>query len=206
MARSTQARPDKGPREATESSPRNNRTVFLIAGLTVFAVLVIAAFAVLSAAGGGDAQSFTPNDQSLLPVGSQAPDLTAETVDGDSVSLDETGGEGATMLVFFATWCPHCNNEAPVIRELESRYEDLRVVMVGIDGRDDPGKVREFVEQYGITGPAVYRPSLGSTYQVSGYPTTYVLNGDGEVVAAHSGEAPRGVYEGWIEEALGSDG
>ena len=206
MARSTQARPDKGPREATESSSRNNRTVFLIAGLTVFAVLVIAAFAVLSAAGGGDAQSFMPNDQSLLPVGPQAPDLTAETVDGDSVSLGETGREGATMLVFFATWCPHCNNEAPVIRELESRYEDLRVVMVGIDDRDDPGKVREFVEQYGITGPAVYRPSLGSTYQVSGYPTTYVLNGDGEVVAAHSGEAPRDVYEGWIEEALGSDG
>ncbi len=106
------------------------------------------------------------------------------------------------MLVFFATWCPHCNNETPIISDLEGQYEDLRIIMVGMDGRDDPGKVREFVERYGIEGPAVYRSSLGPTYLVSGYPTNYVLDGGNEVMAAHSGEAPRGAYEGWIEEAL----
>jgi hypothetical protein len=74
--------------------------------------------------------------------------------------------------------------------------------MVGIDGEDNPEKVREFVEEYDIESPAVYEPALGSEYRVSGYPTTYVLNKDNEVIGAHSGEAPRGVYEGWIEEAL----
>ena len=57
----------------------------------------------------------------------------------------------------------------------------------GTDGQDDPEKVREFVDRYDIESPAVYQPSLGSTYQVSGYPTTYVLDGEGEIVAAHSG-------------------
>ena len=110
------------------------------------------------------------------------------------------------MLVFFATWCPHCNKEAPILNDLEVQHEELRVIMVGIDGRDDPGKVRDFVDRYGIEGPAVYDPSLGSTYQVSGFPTTYVLDENREIVAAHSGEAPREVYEGWIEEALGTSG
>ena len=205
MARSTQTVPSKGSGEGAGSSRRVNRTLLLVAGLTALVILTIAAFAVLSAAGGGDAQSFTPNDQGLLPVGSQAPGFSAETVGGGEVSVGEGDGE-ATMLVFFATWCPHCNNEAPVISELEEQYEDLRVVMVGIDDRDDPGKVREFVERYGIEGPAVYQPSLGDTYRVSGYPTTYVLNGDGEMVAAHSGEAPGEVYEGWVREAIGSGG
>ena len=205
MARSTQTATSKGSGEGAVSPRRQNRTLFLVAGITAFVILAIAAFAVLSASGGGDAQSFTPNDQGLLPVGSQAPGFTAETVEGGEVSVGEGDGE-ATMLVFFATWCPHCNNEAPVISELEGQYEDLRVVMVGIDDRDDPGKVREFVERYGIEGPAIYQPSLGDTYQVSGYPTTYVLNGDGEVVAAHSGEAPEDVYEGWVQEAIGSGG
>ena len=50
--------------------------------------------------------------------------------------------------------------------------------------------------------PAVYDPALGPEYGVSGYPTTYVLDGENRVVGAHSGEAPREVYEGWIEEAL----
>ena len=204
MARSTQTKSSKGQREAIESPSGSNRNVvFLLVGLTALAVLGIVAFAVLSAAGGRDAGNFTPNDEGLIPVGSKAPDFTAETVGGGEVSVGD-GGAGATMLVFFATWCPHCNNEAPIISDLESQYEDLRVVMVGIDGQDDPEKVREFVERYDIAGPAVYQPSLSSTYQVSGYPTTYVLNGDDEAVAAHSGEVPRNVYENWIEEALRS--
>lgn len=196
---------DESPHKVPGDSPGSNKmVVLLLAGLTTLVILAIATFAVLSVAGGESARSFAPNDSGLLPVGSEAPGFTAETVEGAGFSLADDGGEEATMLVFFATWCPHCNNEAPVISELESRYEGLRVVMVGIDGRDDPSKVREFVEHHGIEGPAIYQPSLGPTYRVSGYPTTYVLNGDDEVVAAHSGEAPRSVYEGWIEEALDS--
>lgn len=204
MARSTQTKLGKGLRGDAASPSGGNRTVvFLLAGITALVVLGIVAFAVLSAAGGEDAGNFMPNDEGLLSVGSEAPDFTAETVEGGEVSVGDDSA-GATMLVFFATWCPHCNDEAPTISDLESQYEDLRVVMVGIDSRDDPEMVREFVERYDIASPAVYQPSLGSIYQVSGYPTTYVLNGDDEVVAAHSGEAPRSVYESWIEEALGS--
>ena len=181
------------------------RTVILLfVGATVFAVLMIAVLAVLNAAGVG-AGNFTPNDGGLLPVGSEAPGFNAETVRGGGDVTMGDGSEPATMLVFFATWCPHCNNEAPTISDLERQYDDLRVVMVGIDGHDNTAKVREFVDRYDIAGPAVYRPSLGSTYQVSGYPTTYVLNSEDKIVAAHSGEAPKKSYESWIEEALGSE-
>jgi thiol-disulfide isomerase/thioredoxin len=182
----------------TGGNKGNRRTVFLVAGLTALAVLATLAFAALVTAGNP-----TPNDRPLLPIGSEAPEFASETVDGGSFSLGDAGGDEATMLVFFATWCPHCQHEAPIISELESRYEDLQVVMVGIDRRDDPGKVRGFVKNYGIEGPALYEPSLASTYRVSGYPTIYVLDGNGEVKAAHSGEAPREIYEGWIGEALG---
>jgi thiol-disulfide isomerase/thioredoxin len=106
------------------------------------------------------------------------------------------------MLVFFATWCPHCNEEAPTLSELQGEYEDLRIIMLGIDDQDDPALVREFVDSYGIESPAAYDPSLGPVYQVSGYPTIYVVNGNQEIVAAHSGEIPKGVLESWVEEAL----
>jgi thiol-disulfide isomerase/thioredoxin len=177
-----------------------NRTIMLgLAGFTALVIVVIAGLAVFSTTGGGGGGNFTPNDEGLIPVGEQAPGFTAQTVGGGSVSV---GDGGATMLVFFATWCPHCQREAPVMSELESQYDGLRMVMVGIDAEDDPEKVRRFVKEYDIESPAVYEPSLGSEYGVSGYPTVYVLDEDNRVVGAHSGEAPREVYEGWIEEAL----
>ncbi len=187
---------------AKKGSSGANRVVMLVlAGFTALVIVAIAALAVLSTTGGDGAQSFTPNDDGLIPAGEKAPAFTAETVGGGSVSVGEGGAE-ATMLVFFATWCPHCQDEAPVMSELESQYDGLRMVMVGIDGEDDAEKVRRFVEEYDIESPAVYEPELGAEYGVSGYPTTYVLDGENRVVGAHSGEAPREVYEGWIEEAL----
>jgi cytochrome c biogenesis protein CcmG, thiol:disulfide interchange protein DsbE len=198
----------KGSGKVGKKAPSGtDRSIMLVlAGFTALVIVVIAAMAVLSTTGGsGNAGNFTPRDEGLIPVGDKAPSFTAETVDGGSVSVGEGGGQGeaqATMLVFFATWCPHCQHEAPILSELESQYDGLRMVMIGIDGEDNPEKVREFAEQYGIESPAVYEPTLGSEYRVPGYPTTYVLDEGNEVVGAHSGEAPRKVYEGWIEEAL----
>jgi thiol-disulfide isomerase/thioredoxin len=210
MARNTLS--DKGPKkksgrkigdkELKEASGSNRPLVLALAGFTVVAIVVIALLAVVSAGSGGDAENFTPNDQGLIPVGEKVPEFSGENVNGGgNVSL---GGE-ATMLVFFASWCPHCQNEAPVISELESQYEGLDVIMAGVDGQqgDDAEAVRQFVETYDIESPAIYQPALGEEYNVRGFPTVYVLNGEDEVVGAHSGEAPREVYEGWIEEALG---
>lgn len=203
MARTTPSAGKGRGKTARKTAPGGNRNITLIlAGFTALVVAAIAAFAVLSTSG-GEAGNFTPNDEGLIPVGEKAPGFTAETAGGENVSVGgEAGGAEATMLVFFATWCPHCQKEAPVISELEEQYEGLRVVMVGIDGEDDPGKVQEFADEYGIEGPAVYEPSVGTEYGVPGYPTVYVLDGNDEVVGAHAGEAPREVYEGWIEEAL----
>jgi thiol-disulfide isomerase/thioredoxin len=184
-----------------DSSGANRVVMLILAAFTALVIVAIAALAVFSTTGGDGAQSFTPNDEGLIPAGEKAPAFTVETVGGGSVSVGE-GGAQATMLVFFATWCQHCQDEAPVMSELESQYDGLRMVMVGIDGEDDPRKVQQFVEEYDIESPAVYEPELGTEYGVSGYPTTYVLDGENRVVGAHSGEAPREVYEGWIEEAL----
>jgi len=190
-------------RKAPSEADKSIRLVLV--GFTALVIVIIAAVAVFSTTSGGNAKNFTPNIEGLIPVGDKAPPFTAGTVGGGSVSVGE-GGPPATMLIFFATWCPHCQHEAPILSELESQYDGLRMVIVGIDSEDNPNKVQKFVEKYDIESPAVYEPSLGSEYGVSGYPTTYVLDEGNKVVGAHSGEAPREVYEGWIEEALGSGG
>src|SRR5262249_43649364 len=55
----------------------------------------------------------------LLPVGAQAPDFTLRTPTGTSVSLRDLRGK-AVLLELFATWCPHCNAEAPHLKQLSA--------------------------------------------------------------------------------------
>ncbi|MDX5892728.1 TlpA family protein disulfide reductase [Rubrobacter radiotolerans] len=213
MARNTTSDKNKAPgkkgrivsnKEVKQATSGSRPLVLALAGFTAVAIVVLVVIAVLSAGGGESASDFTPNDQGLIQPGETAPAFTAENLNGGG-TFDLEGGQNATMLVFFATWCPHCQNEAPVISELEEQYEarGLEVVMVGIDGQDTPEGVRQFSENFDIQSPTVYDPQLGGEYSVSGYPTTYVLDGERRVVGAHSGEAPREVFEGWIEEALG---
>jgi len=202
MAQKAPIREKKSPAQTPGDGSR--RVVLLLAGITALVVAGIAAFAVLSAGGAGGT-GFTADSEGLIQPGEQAPEFTAETVNGAGEVTVGGDGQGATMLVFFASWCPHCQNEAPTVAELEEGYgERLRVVMVGVDGTqgDTPEAVRGFVERYGIEGPAVYRPSLGETYRISSYPTVYVLDGEGRIVAAHQGEAPEEAMRAWIEEAL----
>jgi thiol-disulfide isomerase/thioredoxin len=192
---------DKGSGEGGNS----NRVVILLAGLTVVVIAAIAAFAfALGGSGGGGSVALDENG--LISAGSQAPGFTAETLNGGgSVTVGGDGDEAATLLVFFASWCPHCQAEAPTIAELEKEYEgDLRVVMAGIDETqgDTPEKVRGFVERFGIEGPAVYEPALGEEYQVAGYPTLYVLDGEGKVVDGYTGEVPKETLEASIQEAI----
>ncbi|MGF1472541.1 MAG: TlpA family protein disulfide reductase [Rubrobacteraceae bacterium] len=205
MTRNTLSKKGPGKSRKSPSSGNNRGLVLVLAGFTAAAIVVVALVAIFSTTGSGNAGNFTPNDQGLLEVGSQAPDFTAESVDGGGVSLG--GGDyDATMLVFFATWCPHCQEEAPIISDLEGEYENLQIIMAGIDNTqgDNPQAVREFVDQYDISSPAIYDPPLGLEYEVSAYPTVYFIDSSGEIVAANSGEAPREVYEDWAEEALNS--
>jgi len=177
----------------------------LLVGLTAFVVAAIGVTALLAGTGGsggssGASGSFTPNDEGLIQPGEQAPQTTAETLSGGGITLP-TPSDGPTLITFFATWCPHCNDEAPVLSDLSRENEDLDVVMAGMDGEDDPQKIEQFVEEYDIQGQAFYEPSVGQTYQVTGYPTTYVIDGSGEVVGANSGETPEAVLQGWIDQA-----
>lgn len=191
----------KTPRKTAPKGSGDRTLLLVLGGFTALVVIAMAVFAYLNTPGAR--QGSAGEEQGLLPVGAKAPGFSAETVTGEEVSLANKGEKRATMLVFFATWCPGCKEEAPVLADLARGHEDLRIIMVGIDGRDDPGKVRGFVERYGIEAPAVYQPSLGSTYKVSGYPTTYLLNGDEEVVFARSGKIPGEVLESKIDAALG---
>ena len=199
----------KGPDKPRKNAPSggNRGIIVVLVGFTAAAIIAIAGFAVLTTNSGVNAGNFTPNNAGLLELGTQAPGFTAETVGGGNLSAGDDSGDGkAMMLVFFATWCPHCQNEAPIISDMKSQYPDLQVVMVGTDDvqGDNPAKVREFVDRYDISSHTIYDPSLGPRYNVVGYPTVYFIDGSEEIVAANSGEAPREVYEDWAEEALNS--
>jgi peroxiredoxin len=145
-----------------------------------------------------------PSNPNLLAVGTTAPAFTLKTPQGASVSLSQYRGK-AVLLEFFATWCPHCNAEAPHLHKLYASLPKglYAFVSVNADGETAPS-VFAFHRYYGLQYPALV--DRGSTpgsfngqgsagpvttdYRVEAFPTFYVIDALGQIAWRGDGEQP----------------
>jgi cytochrome c biogenesis protein CcmG, thiol:disulfide interchange protein DsbE len=143
----------------------------------------------------------------IVPEGSLAPPLVAETLEGGSLSLASLQGK-VVVVNFWATWCPPCREEIPSLLRTVKALEAEGVVLVAVNTDDVPGQkdvVRRFVRQFPQLGPSVVlgRPELGAAYHVRALPSVFIIDRTGRVVSSHQGQATEAQLEGWLAEALG---
>lgn len=137
-------------------------------------------------------------------VGQAAPALEAVDLDGRRWSLDDADGR-LVWVNFWATWCPPCRTEMPMMQRLHERFGD-RVLILGVDFGEEPSAVADFVESYDITYPILLDPTLENFYRWSpqfGLPRHYFIGEDGVVVREIPGELPPAEMVRILDELLG---
>jgi thiol-disulfide isomerase/thioredoxin len=144
------------------------------------------------------------SDPTLLRVGSLAPRFLLRTPTGAKVDLRSLRGK-AVLLEFFATWCPHCNAEAPHLVALARSLPASRYAFLSVDADGETApSVLAFHIYYGFDFPALLDPSsdpgsfhspggpgpVTRAYRVHVFPTFYALSPSGRVSWAAEGEQP----------------
>lgn len=119
-----------------------------------------------------------------------APDFKLTDQYGITHSLSEYRGK-VVFLNFWATWCPPCRAEMPAIQEIfeESlEQEDKDLVILGVAfpgfGRETTEQgVKDFLQDNGYTYPVVMDTggTLIAPYYITAYPTTYMIDRDGNI-------------------------
>jgi thiol-disulfide isomerase/thioredoxin len=131
------------------------------------------------------------------------PAFLVNDMNGNPVSTAAWKGK-VVLLNFWATWCPPCRAEVPVLIDLATRYKD-RVQIVGISLDDGPEEVQQFIKETGINYPVVManREIISEYGGIPALPTLFVVNTDGNVVQKHEGLYSRDLYETEIRLLLG---
>jgi peroxiredoxin len=145
------------------------------------------------------------SDASLLKPGTTAPSFTLKTPQGQTVSLSDYKGK-AVLLELFATWCPHCQAEAPHLARLARELAPKGVQFVSVNGDgENAASVFAFHRYFASPYPALLdyqgspsgsftklgRPGPVSTaYRLQSFPTFYVIKPDGTIAWAAQGEQP----------------
>jgi cytochrome c biogenesis protein CcmG/thiol:disulfide interchange protein DsbE len=135
-----------------------------------------------------------------------APDFTLKDANGRTVTLSEYKGK-VVLLNFWATWCGPCKIEIPWFMDFEQQYKDRGFAVLGVS-MDEEGweAVKPYVEEKRINyRVALGNDSVGDLYGgIESLPTTFVIDRDGRVAAAHKGLISKSDYQNEILQLLDS--
>jgi thiol-disulfide isomerase/thioredoxin len=127
-------------------------------------------------------------DGRLLPAGAPAPDFQfTRLVDGQIARLSELSGH-IVVLEFWFTGCHPCIDALDRMEALKAEHPewDAQVELVGVSVDDKKADAdRLFKEKRWPSVSMVWAgPAVARAFRISGYPTMFVIDQDGKVVAA----------------------
>lgn len=138
-------------------------------------------------------------------------DFTLKDQFGNEHTLSDYKGK-TVFLNFWATWCGPCRSEMPDIQKLYETYEtegDNAVIILGVAApglgqeKDEAG-IKAFLDESGYTYPTLMDTTgdLFSEYGISSFPTTFMIDREGNVFGYVSGALNEDMMKNIIEQTL----
>ena len=184
--------PDDG--QTPETRRRRRRIVIVASAVVVVAVIAMLAVGLMN-------QGVPSNIQDALAAGDRpaAPSLELPVLtagdgvgpEGEDFNLEELRGS-VVVLNYWASWCPPCEAEAPILEGVARGYRERgdKVVVLGVDVEDLPASARGFIEKHQVSYPNVRDPSDATKlrFEVGSLPETFVIDADGRIALKHVGQ------------------
>ncbi|ADL05859.1 cytochrome c biogenesis protein CcdA [Lacrimispora saccharolytica] len=140
-----------------------------------------------------------------------AVDFTLTDQFGNSHSLSDYKGK-TIFLNFWATWCPPCRAEMPDIQKIYDTANidgDDALIILGVAAPDygrekDEKGIKQFLEENGYTYPVLMDQDaeLFTAYGIYSYPTTFMIDRDGNVFGYASGQLSEDTMRSIIEQTM----
>ena len=92
--------------------------------------------------------------------------------------------EQPLVVNFWASWCPPCRQEAPLLEKTWRQSAPSGVLFVGIDIQDIRGDAREFIDEFDLSYPNIREPGkeIARSYGTTGLPETFFVSSRGLIV------------------------
>ncbi len=216
MTQASEREGEGGESRSTDTSVRWQRLVAALSLLVALALLAMFGYKIAassgwvgSASGGGlqGAPGVFTSGRAVQPPFRQAPDFTLELYSGETLKLSDLRGK-PVMVNFWASWCPPCREEAPLLEETWREYREKGVVFIGVNIWDTDKDARRFLSEYGITYPNGASPAgqtpVAVNYGLTGIPETYFIDRNGEVTRKWIGPFNGEELRTFLDEILAS--
>jgi cytochrome c biogenesis protein CcmG/thiol:disulfide interchange protein DsbE len=130
----------------------------------------------------------------------EAPDSSLSVLGGEGeLSLADYRGQ-VVVLNFWASWCPPCIDELPMLERTQRRIEGRGATVLGVNYKDIPEDALHLVRRFELTFPSVRDRDgeYAEEYATLGFPETFVVDRQGRIAATRRGP----VDQHWLNSTL----
>lgn len=140
-------------------------------------------------------------------VGEPAPPFSLTTVHGETIALTSLRGQ-VVYVDFWASWCGPCRRSFPWMNEMQQRYGDRGLTIIGVNVDRRRADAEQFLKTNVARFAVVYddRGATPQAYSVKGMPSSYLIDARGTVVGVEQGfhDDRKGAIEDQIRSLLSS--
>ncbi len=192
---------------------RSNMTAFgkgSLSGLVVTKTLRVLCIALLLTYPSATARKKPTKEEltakSRALVGQPAPDFILSDLAQQTFHLADHRG-GVVLLAFWATWCPPCRSEMPMLARLQGQLASVGADIIPI-AFDDPVKARAFLESHKLEIRSLVDQAgkVADLYGAHALPKAFVINRQGIVTKFLFKKQTETELRYGIEEALRDQG
>lgn len=142
-----------------------------------------------------DVKSFVQqvNELKAISIGSEAPDFTLQSPNGEEISLSSFKGE-YVLLDFWAAWCKPCRMENPNLVEMYKAYNNQGFEIFGVSLDQSDGPWQEAIKKDELSWKQVRdkQNDVSQKYRINAIPMNFLLNEEGVIIDKNlRGEALR---------------
>jgi len=141
-----------------------------------------------------------------MEVEYEAPELTLTNLDGEEESLTDYHGQ-VVLVNLWATWCPPCKEELPVLQAYYEEHKGEGFVILGIDSQEPAEDVQKFIETTSIANITYpiwidERGDAGIAFSSFSLPASFVIDREGTVRLAWTGAISKAMLEEHITPVI----
>lgn len=129
-----------------------------------------------------------PAPSAEAPPAELAPEFTLKDLTGREVALASLRGK-TVLIDFWATWCPPCEFQIPVLNEIYAAHRAQGVEILGVSvDKDGPEVVSQYTRKHGVTYTILMGDeALARDFGAPGFPALVVVAPDGTIHSRHVG-------------------
>ena len=113
-----------------------------------------------------------------------APDFSLQTPSGETFTLSDLRGQ-PVLINFWASWCPPCRSEMPAMQRVYNDFNEkgFTVLAINVTNSDSLDEAIAFAQLHKLTFPILldHDGSIDRTYRVRSLPTSFFVDGEGEI-------------------------